>query len=456
MQGGAAMERLFGTDGIRGQSNCYPVTAEMALQIGKALGHVLGASGHGSCKAVIGKDTRLSGYMLETALTSGLVSMGVDVMLVGPVPTPAVAHLTRSMAADVGIMLTASHNPFDDNGIKIFGRDGFKISDAIEDDIAQHIASGELSSEHIRSDRMGKAYRIEDARGRYIEFAKSTIKSENFQDLKVVLDCANGASYFIAPLIMKELGAKVTKTHVEPDGYNINNQCGAMHPVVVASAVVEKGADIGIAFDGDADRVIFCDAQGNIVDGDRILAMCALDFKSRGQLAHDKLVVTTMSNMGLHEAMARAGIRVDVTDVGDRQVIERMRQTGANVGGEKSGHVILMDYATTGDGIITALQVLRLMRRKGATLAQLADCMSEYPQRMVSLKIGQRKPLETLPNLVKAMEACTRDLGQEGRMNVRYSGTEPKIRILVEARRAEQVARWIDVLSKVAQEELGA
>ncbi|MEI8139501.1 MAG: phosphoglucosamine mutase [bacterium] len=448
------MERLFGTDGIRGQANRYPVTPEVAMQIGKALGHTLGASGHGSCKAVIGKDTRLSGYMLETALTSGLVAMGVDVMLVGPVPTPAVAHLTRSMAADVGIMLTASHNPFDDNGIKIFGNDGFKISDTIEADITNHIASGELSCEHIRSDQMGKAYRIEDARGRYIEFAKSTIKSENFEGLKIVVDCANGAAYHIAPLILKELGAKVTKTFVEPDGYNINNLCGATHPEVVAKTVLSTQSDIGIAFDGDADRVIFCDAQGTVVDGDRILAMCALDFKARGVLKNNTLVTTTMSNMGLHEAMKNAGIQLDITDVGDRLVIDRMRITGANVGGEKSGHVILMDYATTGDGIITALQILRLMRRQGATLAQLAECMQEYPQQLVSIKVKQRKPIEAIPDLVEAMEACTSDLGVDGRLIVRYSGTEPKLRILIEARQADQVSRWIEVLSAVVRKEL--
>lgn len=448
------MERLFGTDGIRGQANHYPVTPEIALQIGKALGHILGASGHGSCKAVIGKDTRLSGYMLETALTSGLVAMGVDVMLVGPVPTPAVAHLTRSMAADVGLMLTASHNPFDDNGIKLFGNDGFKISDAMEVDITNHIDSSELGCEHIRSDQMGKAYRIEDARGRYIEFAKSTIKNENFAGLKIVLDCANGAAYHIAPLILKELGAKVTKTFVEPDGYNINNLCGATHPEVVAETVQLSHSDIGIAFDGDADRVIFCDAKGHVVDGDRILAMCALDFKSRGQLVNNTLVTTTMSNMGLHEAMKKAGIQVDVTDVGDRLVIDRMRKTGTNVGGEKSGHVILMDYATTGDGIITALQVLRMMHRQGATLAQLAECMTEYPQQLVSIKVRERRPIESVPNLVKAMDACSRDLGDTGRLIVRYSGTEPKLRILVEARQASQVKHWIDSLSAVVQKEL--
>lgn len=450
------MDRLFGTDGIRGQANRYPITAEVALQVGKAIGHVFKATGHGSCRAVIGKDTRLSGYMLETALTSGLVSMGMDVLLVGPVPTPAVAHLARSMAAEVGIMLTASHNPSDDNGIKIFGGDGFKISDEIEGEIARHVVSGELSSAHIRSDQLGKAYRIEDARGRYIEFAKSTIKNQDLQGLKVVLDCANGAAYFISPLIFKELGAKVTKIHVEPDGYNINNKCGALHPEAVAKVVREEGADIGVAFDGDADRVLFCDAVGRVVDGDRILAMCALDFKARNQLAANTLVVTTMSNMGLHDAMRKAGIHVETTDVGDRLVIEQMRKTGATVGGEKSGHVILMDYATTGDGIITALQVMRLMKQKKASLSELAACMDEYPQQLVSLHIRAKKPISDLPGLMWVMGQCEEDLGATGRMIVRYSGTENKIRLLVEAKEQAKVDRWIAALTEAVHKELGS
>lgn len=453
--GSASMERLFGTDGIRGQANCYPITAEVALQVGKAIGHILGATGHGSRRAVIGKDTRLSGYMLETALTSGLVSVGMDVLLVGPVPTPAVAHLTRSMAADVGLMLTASHNPFDDNGIKIFGRDGFKIADVVEDDIARHISSGELNSTHIRSDQLGKAYRIEDARGRYIEFAKGTIQNQRIDGLKVVLDCANGAAYFIAPLIFKELGAAVTKCNVEPDGYNINNKCGALHPEAVARIVVDQQADVGIAFDGDADRVIFCDAKGSIVDGDRILAMCALDFKARNALANDLLVVTTMSNLGLHEAMQRNGIRVATTDVGDRQVIEHMRATKSNVGGEKSGHLIFMDYATTGDGIITALQVLKLMRQRKAPLSELAACMTEYPQQLVSLPVTTKKSLEKMPALGLAMRQFAAALGPNGRMLVRYSGTENKLRLLVEAQSTTLVEHWIAVLTRAAQEDLG-
>jgi len=450
------MEQLFGTDGIRGQANCYPITAEVALQLGKAIGHVFKATGHGSRRVVIGKDTRLSGYMLETALTSGLVSVGADVLLVGPVPTPAVAHLTRSMAADVGIMLTASHNPFDDNGIKIFGADGFKISDAIESDVTRHVLSGELNCDHIRSDRLGKAYRIDDARGRYIEFAKSTIKNRDFTGIKVVLDCANGAAYSIAPLIFKELGAQVIKINVEPDGYNINNGCGALHPETVGKTVVAQKADVGIAFDGDADRVIFCDHKGKVVDGDRILAMLALDFKKRGVLANNTMVATTMSNLGLHEAMHRASIRVDITDVGDRLVIDRMHATGANVGGEKSGHVILMDYATTGDGIITALQILRMVKQRAVPLAELAKCMIEYPQKLVSLKVAAKKPIDRLPTLMRAMAACKADLGNQGRMIVRYSGTEDKIRLLVEAKNPKQVAAWITRLSAAVRKDLGA
>lgn len=448
------MKKLFGTDGIRGQANRHPITPEVALQVGKAIGHVYHATGHGSRRAVIGKDTRLSGYMLETALTSGLVSMGMDVLLVGPVPTPAVAHLVRSMAADVGLMLTASHNPSDDNGIKIFGHDGFKISDEIEETIARLVESKELTSDHIRSDQIGKAYRIDDARGRYIEFSKSAIRNQDLVGLKIVLDCANGAAYQIAPYIFKELGAKVIKLATDPDGYNINTNCGALHPEVAAARVLGEKADIGIAFDGDADRVIFCDAQGRVVDGDRILALAALDFKARGVLARDTLVCTTMSNLGLHEAMRKNGIQVAVTDVGDRQVIDHMRREGLNVGGEKSGHVIFMDYATTGDGIITALQVLKQMKIRGASLSDLADCMDEYPQKLVSLPVPVRKPIETLGRLNDALARGQEKLGADGRFVVRYSGTENKIRLLVEARQAEQVDYWMNALTEAVKKDL--
>ena len=447
---------LFGTDGIRGQANRYPVNPELALKLGKALGKQLKAHGNDSTRAVIGKDTRLSGYMIESAITSGLVSAGCDVYLVGPVPTPAVAHLTKSLAADAGIMLTASHNPFDDNGIKLFCPKGYKLADADEDKLTDLILNTDLSTDDIRSDQLGKAHRLDDARGRYIEFTKSTINNMKLSGCKVVLDCANGAAYNLAPWIFRELGATVIKTGVSPDGLNINDQCGAMHPEVISRMVKESGADIGIALDGDADRVIFADGNGAIVDGDRILAACAIAYKKRGLLAQDTVVVTSMTNLGLHEAMRKHGIQVAVTDVGDRYVIDAMRKNGYNLGGEKSGHLIFHDYATTGDGILGALQVLRVLREEGKTLAQFADCMDEYPQTLVSLKVKEKKPIESVPRLAEAIRACEEDLKGRGRVIVRYSGTESKIRLLVEAREAKLVDEWIGKLKEVVGETLGS
>lgn len=449
------MKKLFGTDGIRGQANRYPVNAELALRLGKALGKRLHARGFGSARAVIGKDTRLSGYMLETAITSGLVSSGCDVFLVGPVPTPAVAHLTRSLAADVGIMLTASHNPFDDNGIKIFSPLGYKLEDEEETEITRLILDTELNTDDIRSDQLGKAYRLDDARGRYIEFAKSTINNEKLSGFKVVMDCANGAAYDMGPWIFRELGATVIKTGVSPDGLNINANCGALFPEGVAKLVKEHNADIGIALDGDADRVIFADAHGNIVDGDRVLAACAIAFKKRGMLDNNTLVVTSMSNLGLHEAMRQHGIQVEVTDVGDRYVIDAMRKHGHALGGEKSGHLIFHHHATTGDGIISALQVMRMMKLEGKTLAELADCMTEYPQTLVSIRVKEKKPLREVPVLAAAIKACEDELKEAGRVIVRYSGTEPKIRLLVEAREEAMVAGWIEKLTEAVKAGLG-
>ena len=447
------MRELFGTDGIRGQANRYPITPEVALQLGKVVAHVFASSGHGSKRTVIGKDTRLSGYMLEAALTSGLVSMGMDVFLVGPVPTPAVAQLTRSMAATVGIMLTASHNPYDDNGIKIFDHQGYKLPDEIEEQIEEQMLSGALTSEHIRSADLGKAYRVEDARGRYIEHAKSTIGSHNLRGLKIALDCANGASYQVGPWMLKELGAEVVKAHAEPDGYNINNGCGALHPEVVGALVRQYSADVGIAFDGDADRVVFADAQGQVVSGDRILAMCALDLQARGQLKRDTLVVTSMSNLGLREAMARSGIRIVTTGVGDRHVIEEMRANGYNLGGENCGHVIFLDHATTGDGIVTALQVLKLMKESGKPLAELAGCMTEYPHSLASLAVVAKPPLEDLPLLQAVVGDFQDALDGNGRALVRYSGTESKIRLMVEAADTRTVEAWMAKLKSALQDE---
>lgn len=447
------MNELFGTDGIRGQANCHPITPEVALQLGKAVAHAFPPLNDRKRRVVIGKDTRLSGYMLETALTSGLVSMGMDVFLVGPVPTPAVAHLTRSMAATVGIMLTASHNPFDDNGIKIFDHEGFKLPDATEDEIERNIVGGELTSQHIRSAGLGKAYRVDDAKGRYIEYVKGAVENQRLDGVKVVLDCANGASYQVGPWIFQELGAQVVKAHTEPDGYNINNGCGALHPETVGRLVREHEADMGIAFDGDADRVIFTDSAGRAVAGDQILAMCAIDLKTQSRLKANTLVVTSMSNLGLHEAMAEHGIKVVTTRVGDRYVIEEMRAGGYSLGGENSGHVIFMDYATTGDGIITALQVLRLVRQSGQPLAQLAACFTEYPQRLVGLPVTGRPPLEELERLQSVLLEAETELGAKGRIVARYSGTEDKIRLLVEAAAEEAVDEWMTKLETALREE---
>ncbi len=447
------MKKLFGTDGIRGRANSYPITPELALLVGKATAKVLGgASGHQ--RVVLGKDTRISGYMLENAITSGLLSMGMDVLAVGPMPTPAVAHLTKSMGAVCGIMITASHNPACDNGIKIFAEDGFKLPDAVELEIEKEILGGKLAEDGVPGEAIGKAFRIEDARGRYIEFAKGSIRNLSLRGLKLVLDCANGAAYSIAPPIFRELGAEVIETAVKPNGLNINDGCGALHPENMGGLVRKYGADAGIALDGDADRVIFCDANGNEVNGDRIIGMLALSFQREKKLASDTVVVTSMSNLGLSRAMKQAGIRVEVTDVGDRYVIERMRAGGFNVGGEQSGHIIFMDYATTGDGIISALHVLKLMKESGKPLAELAGFMTVFPQKLHSFAVARKTPLEELSLLPAEIEACRAALGESGRTIVRYSGTENKIRILVEAEQSSDVQHWIERLSAAAKQEL--
>lgn len=448
------MKKLFGTDGIRGKANVYPITPEIALQLGKAIAHVFGAAGRGEKKAVIGKDTRLSGYMLEAALTSGLVSMGMDAIGVGPMPTPAVAHLTKSFNASCGIMITASHNPAEDNGIKIFGADGFKLPDSIEADIEQHILGGDIEREPMSSSKIGKAFRIDDARGRYIEFAKASVQNCSLKGLKIVLDCANGAGYSLAPLIFQELGAEVITANIHPDGLNINADCGAMHPEIAGELVVRHGAHVGITLDGDADRIIFLDAQGKVVNGDRILGMCAIDMLRRNRLAKNTLVVTSMSNLGLLKAMDAAGINVAITGVGDRYVIENMRENGYNLGGEQSGHIVFMDYVTTGDGIITALHVLNQMMSTGKTLAELADFMTEYPQEIKSIRVHEKKPIDQVIPLADVIRECEKTLGTRGRTVVRYSGTEKKIRVLVEAESAELVDTWVERISAVIHQEL--
>lgn len=448
------MGKLFGTDGIRGKANVYPITPEVALQLGKAVAHVFGAQGQGHMKAVIGKDTRLSGYMLEAALTSGMVSMGMDVLGVGPMPTPAVAHLTKSFNASCGVMITASHNPAEDNGIKIFGADGFKLPDEIEAQIERLVLDGLIDHEPASPMRIGKAYRIDDARGRYIEFAKSSIKNHSLQGLKIVLDCANGAAYSIAPMIFRELGAEVITDSTSPDGYNINANCGATFINNISAKVLQHGANVGIALDGDADRVIFCDSLGREINGDRMLGMCAIDMKKRKRLAEDTLVITSMSNLGLHKAMEQHGIKVEVTGVGDRYVIESMRKNNYNIGGEQSGHIIFMDYVTTGDGIITALHVLKHMVETGKSICELTAFMEEYPQEIKSLLVARKTPVDQVPALKNVIGECELALGSTGRTVVRYSGTENKIRILVEAEQQQDVDLWVSRIEEVIKQEL--
>ena len=447
--------KLFGTDGIRGRVNEFPITAEVALRMGKAVANVLRSSGATRNRVLIGKDTRISGYMLETAITSGLVSMGMDVYLVGPLPTPAVAHLTKSMGAAAGIMITASHNPYEDNGMKIFGPDGYKLNDALESVIERHIMGDEPESSPLPPAQIGKAHRIDDARGRYIEFAKHTADNIPLHGLKIVVDCGHGAAYFIAPLIFKELGAQVITTGVDPDGLNINRGCGALHPESAGELVRQHNADLGISFDGDADRVIFTDANGQVVSGDRILGLCAIGLKEQGKLKHDTLVATVMSNLGLIEAMKNHGIHVETTAVGDRSVIECMRKHGYSFGGENSGHLIFGDHVTTGDGILSALQVLRLMRDRDATLAQLAAVMHEYPTELANMPVPSKPPLGSLPKLQQLMAQATAEFGDSGRHLIRYSGTENKIRVLVEHREADEVRSWVARFSTAIHEEIG-
>lgn len=447
--------KLFGTDGIRGRANEFPITAEVALRVGKAVARVMRTSGTNRNRVVVGKDTRISGYMLETALTSGLVSMGMDVLLVGPLPTPAVAHLIKSMGATAGIMLTASHNPYEDNGLKIFGPDGYKLSDELEAIIERHILGDEPEASPLPAAQIGKAKRIDDARGRYIEFAKHTADNVSLRGMKIVLDCGNGSAYSIAPLIFQELGAEVITTGVEPDGLNINEGCGALHPETAGELVRAHNADLGVSFDGDADRVIFTDANGQVVTGDRVLALCAIGLKEQGRLAKDTLVATVMSNLGLIEAMKKQGINVETTAVGDRNVIECIRKHGYSFGGENSGHLIFADHSTTGDGIMSALQIIRLMKERNATMAQLSSVMREYPTQLVNLPTKAKPAISSLRKLNALMDEASGDFGDQGRHLIRYSGTENKIRVLVEHRDAEQVERWVSRFTDAIREEIG-
>ena len=443
------MRRLFGTDGVRGIANEYPMTAEMAMQIGRAIA-VICKRGEHRHRIIIGKDTRISGYMFETSLSSGICSMGVDLMLVGPLPTPAIAFITQSMRADAGIVISASHNPYQDNGIKIFSRDGFKLPDEVEEKIEELVFAASMDSLKPSPESIGKAYRIEDASGRYIQHLKNTFPSDLTLDgLKIVVDCANGAAYKVAPTVFEELGARVVSTGVEPDGVNINKDVGALHPEHISNLVKRHRADIGIALDGDADRVIICDEFGEIVDGDQIMAINALNMKESGVLRKNTVVATVMSNMGLELFLKDNGMRLVRTQVGDRYVVEYLRNNGLNFGGEQSGHIIFMDYLTTGDGILAALQTLSVMKRSGKRLSELGKIIQKFPQVLVNFKVKEKKDLDSIPEVVRVIKGAEKNLKGRGRILVRYSGTEMKARVMVEGEDKGRIEKMAEEISNV-------
>ncbi len=425
-------ERLFGTDGVRGVANVHPMTAEMAMELGRALAYLIRNGSHRH-RVVIGKDTRLSGYMLEQALAAGITSMGVDVALVGPLPTPGIANITTSMRADAGAVISASHNPYQDNGIKFFSRDGFKLPDEVESEIEELILNKSIHHLRPTATQIGQAVRLEDARGRYVVFLKNTFPRElTLEGLSLVVDCANGAGYKVAPAVLEELGAKVIGIGVQPDGKNINHKCGALHPENVAKLVLKHHANLGLALDGDADRLIVVDEKGKVVDGDAMMAICTGELVERGALKKNTLVATVMSNIGLDRAVARWGVKVCRTRVGDRYVVEEMRKHGYSLGGEQSGHLIFLDHATTGDGMLAALQLLAVLCRKQKPLSELASILEPVPQTLMNVVVKRRRELGELPEVVKAVKSVEARLGESGRILVRFSGTEPKVRILVE------------------------
>jgi phosphoglucosamine mutase len=456
-------KKIFGTDGVRGIANVEPVTAETALKLGRAAAHVFTQLNPRTIpegtrpKIVLGKDTRLSGYMLENALVAGITSLGVDVLIIGPLPTPGVAYITRSLRADAGIVLSASHNPYEDNGIKFFRHDGYKLDDQIEEKIEQLVFTGEIDSIRPTAGKIGRAARIDDALGRYVEFAKASFpRRMSLEEMRIAVDVANGAAYKSTPCILRELGAEVTIAHNEPNGTNINAQCGSTFPQEIQRLVKETGANVGITHDGDADRVLLCDENGEIVDGDEILAIASVDLLRSSHLEQNTLVATVMSNLGLDETLVAAGGRVIRTKVGDRYVIEEMTQRKLNLGGEQSGHIIFRDFTTTGDGIISALQILRIMHEAGTPLSKLKTCLKKYPQAQRNLLVKEKPPLTDLPAVMKLVNEAEKELFGKGRVILRYSGTEPKIRLLIEGRELAQIDRQANRIADAIQSAIGA
>lgn len=453
-----SVTKMFGTDGIRGTANTEPMTPDLVMKVGQAIGHLLNQSDStkGDKRMVlIGKDTRLSGYMLEQALSSGLNSMGVFVQLTGPLPTPGIGFLARNMRADAGIIISASHNAYHDNGIKIFGADGFKISAEMEKQIEEFVAGNDINRHLASADKVGRTRRIDDAAGRYIVYAKNTFPLDlSLDGMRIVLDCANGASYKTAPAIFEELGAEVIVLGNQPNGFNINDKVGALYPEKVCEAVKKYRADVGISLDGDADRVIMADENGEIVNGDHILSVCALHMKETGILPENTIVATQMSNLGLDLALKGHGIQVLRTDVGDKYVVEEMRKKGLSLGGEQSGHIIHLDHSTTGDGCVAALNVLSVMKTKGKKLSALKKIFKDVPQVLINKKVKHKKPLEEISGWLDMLKSVEKKLGDEGRTFVRYSGTEPVVRVLVEGKDRRLIGKCAEELASHLVREL--
>ncbi|HAL29311.1 MAG TPA: phosphoglucosamine mutase [Coriobacteriia bacterium] len=449
------MGKLFGTDGIRGEANKYPLDAMTAFSLGQAVTKVLSEEHH-TTRVVIGKDTRLSGYMLESALEAGVTSMGGVPYLVGVLPTPGIAFITESMRADAGIVISASHNPYQDNGLKVFSGRGFKLSDAQEDAIEELMLGGDLPSMVPAPHDMGRAYRLDDATGRYIVFLKNTFPRElSMEGMKIVLDTANGAAYRVAPDAFTELGADVTVIHDEPNGLNINDRCGSQHTEDLRKAVVEAGAAVGLAFDGDADRLIAVDELGNEITGDQILMICAKALKDEGRLKNDLVVSTIMSNLGLRIACKRYGFKHHAAKVGDRYVLEDMQRLGAIIGGEESGHMIFLEHHTTGDGILTAMQLLAAMVKTGRPLSELAKLMDVFPQKLINVDVKSKPTIETVPAIVEAIKTAEAELGEEGRVLVRYSGTQNMCRVMVEGPTDDVTERLAAQVADVVRDSIG-
>lgn len=471
---------LFGTDGVRGVANQEPMTSEMALKLGRAIAKVLQdpvaqpkdgsrrgrppsqakiLDGHTEhrYKILIGKDTRLSGYMFETALASGICSMGADVQLVGPMPTPGVAFLTRSMRADAGVVISASHNPYQDNGIKFFSWDGFKLPDKVEGRMEEMISNGETEQNRPTASKIGKAFRISDAVGRYIVFLKNCFPRHlTLEGLRIVTDCGHGAAYRVVPAVLSELGAEVIPLGVQPDGENINRRCGSLHPETARDVLLHERADFAVSLDGDADRAIFTDETGAILDGDHVLAMCAKDMQEKGILKGRTLVATVMSNLGLELALKPSGVQVVRTEVGDRYVVERMLRDGYNLGGEQSGHIVFLDHNTTGDGAITCLQVLALMVEKGKRLSELKGVMTRLPQVLLNVRVREKREFESMPKVNSKIAAVQKALNGRGRTLVRYSGTEMLARVMLEGENESMILEMAQEIIDEISAEVGA